>query len=73
MEGPNFNGENPAEFRVWCTMAHQQGFMPMYMACANILMLGRAGALQSIKYIDVWRIHGESNVTQMTWIETITS
>ena len=73
MEGPNFNDENPVEFRVWCTMVHLQDFMPMYTARANILVLGRAGALQSIKYIDVWRIHRKSNITQMTWIETITS
>ena len=73
MERPNFHGENPAEFRVWCAMAHRQCFMPMYTTRANMLVLGRAETLQSIKHIDVCRIHGESNVTQMTWIEIITS
>ena len=36
----HFNGENPAEFHIWCAMAHWQGFLPMYMARANMLMLG---------------------------------
>ena len=40
---PHFQGENTDEFRIWCAMAHQQGFMHMYMARANILVLGQAG------------------------------
>ena len=36
----HFHGENLAEFHVWCAMAHWQGFMPVYMACANMHMLG---------------------------------
>ena len=46
---PYFHGENPIEFRIWCVMAHQQGFMPVYTACANVLMLGQAEAPQSIQ------------------------
>ena len=37
---PYFHGENLTEFRVWCAMAHQQGFMLVYMARANMLMPG---------------------------------
>jgi len=62
-EVPYFQGRNPIEFHVWCTMAHRQGFIPMYTACANMLMLGRAEAPQSIKHIDACRIQGETNVT----------
>ena len=53
-------------------MAHLQGFMLVYMAHANMLMLERAEAPQSIKHIDACRIRGEINVTHMTWIEIIT-
>ena len=42
-------------------MAHRQGFMLVYTARANMLVLGQVRALQSIKYIDV--IHRETNVT----------
>ena len=59
----HFHGENPAEFHIWCTMAHQQGFMPMYTARTNMLVLGQEEAPQSIKHIDVCRIHGEIDVT----------
>ena len=48
--------------RVSC-IAHQQGFMPVYMVRANMLMLGQAKAPQSIKHIDTCRIHEETNVT----------
>ena len=34
---PHFHGENPTKFRIWCAMAHQQGFMPMYTVHANML------------------------------------
>ena len=60
---PYFHGKNLAKFRVWCAMAHRQGFMPMYAARANMLMLGRARAPQSIKHVDAWRIHMDTNVT----------
>ena len=60
---PHFHRENPAKFCIWCTMAHRQGFTPVYTMRANMLMLGWASALQSIKHIDVCRIHGETNVT----------
>ena len=60
---PHFHGENSAKFRVWCAMAHWQGFAPVYTAHANMLMLGQARALQSIKHIDACCIHGETNVT----------
>ena len=60
---PYFHDENPVEFCVLCTMAYQQGFMPMYMACANMLVLRRAGAPQSIKHVDTCRIHRETDVT----------
>ena len=72
MEVPNFQGKNSAEFRIWCVMAHQQGFMFVYAARTNMPILSQAGALQSTKHIDVCRIHRETNVTQVSWIETIT-
>ena len=37
--------------------------MPMYAVHANMLMLGRARAPQSIKHINMCRIHEETNVT----------
>ena len=63
MEVPHFHGKNLAEFRVWCIMAHRQGFMLVYMALASMLILRRAETPQSIKHIDVCRKHGEANVT----------
>ena len=60
---PHFHSENLAEFRIWCAMAHLQGFMPIYAAHANMLALVRAEAPQSIKHIDTCHIHGETNVT----------
>ena len=39
MRMPYFYGENPTEFRVWCAMAHRQGFMLVYTGRANMLML----------------------------------
>jgi len=60
---PHFHGENLAKFRVWCIMAHWEGFMPMYTARAYMLMLGRVGAPPSIKHINTCRIHGETDVT----------
>ena len=56
---PYFHGKNLAEFRVWCAVAHQQGFLPMYTARANVLVLRWARAPQS-----TWHIHGE---TDFTW------
>ena len=60
------NGDAPFSWwksdRVSC-IAHQQGFMPMYMVRANMLMLGQAKAPQSIKHIDTCCIHEETNVT----------
>ena len=66
---PHFHGKNPAKFFIWCAMAHRQGFMLVYTMPANVLMLGRAGAPQSIKHVDTWSIHGETNVTwwQGSW------
>ena len=63
MEMPQFYNENPVEFCVSCAMVHWQGFMLVYMACANMLVLGWAGAPQSIKHIDTCRIHRKTNVT----------
>ena len=60
---PHFHSENPTKFCVWFTMAHQQDFMPVYTTHANMLMLGRASAPQSINHIDASRIHRETNVT----------
>ena len=37
---PHFHNENLAKFHVCCTMAHCQGFVPVYMACVNVLVLG---------------------------------
>ena len=42
---PYFHGENEADFHVWCAMAHQQGFVPVYMACIDMLALWLAEAL----------------------------
>ena len=57
MEVPYFHGKTPVGFRVWCAMAHWQGFMPTYTVRASMLGLGQARALQSIKHIE------ETNVT----------
>ena len=64
---PHFHSENLAEFWVWCAMAHQQGFMPVYMARAKMLMPGWVGALQRIGHIDMCRIHEETDVTWWNW------
>ena len=50
-------------FCVLCAMVHRQGFMTMYMAHANMLVLGRARAPQSIKHINTCRIHRETDDT----------
>ena len=60
---PYFHGKNPAEFHICCTMVHQQGFMPVYPAHANMLVLGQAEAPQSIKHVDTCRIHEKIDVT----------
>ena len=60
---PHFHSKNPTKFCVWFTMAHQHDFMPVYTTHANMLMLGRARAPQSINHIDASRIHRETNVT----------
>ena len=60
---PYFHGKNPAEFHIYCAMARQQGFMPVYTAHANMLVLGQAGAPQSIKHVDTCRIHEKTDVT----------
>ena len=60
---PNFHSENSIEFRVWCTMVHRQGSVPVYTMCVYMFILGRVKAHQSIKHVDVCRIHGETNVT----------
>ena len=64
---PHFHSENLAEFWVWCAMVHQQGFMPVYMARAKMLMPGWVGALQRIGHIDMCRIHEETDVTWWNW------
>ena len=69
---PHFHGENLAEFRVWCVMAYRQGFMLVYTTYVSVFVLGQAKALQSIEPVDARRIHGEIDVTKLTWIETIT-
>ena len=58
-----YHGENLAEFHVWCVMAHQQGFLFVYITRIDMLILWRVEALQSIKHVDAHRIHGETNVT----------
>ena len=45
---PYFHIENSIEFCVWCVMVPWQGFMPVYTTRANMVVLGRAGAPQSI-------------------------
>ena len=60
---PHFHSKNPVKFRVWCVMAHRQGFMLVYMVRANMLVIGRAKAFQSIKRIDTRSIHRETDVT----------
>ena len=61
---PHFYNENLTKFRVWCAMAHQQGFVLVYTARAKVLVLGRAGAPQSNKHVDTCHIHEETNVTR---------
>ena len=56
---PHFHGEKSCKFCIWCTMAHRKGFASVYAACINMLVLRRAGDLQSIKYIDACHIHGK--------------
>ena len=68
MEVAHFHGENLVEFCV----VHRQVFTPVYMAHANMLVLGWVGALQSIKHIDSCCINEETDVNQVTWIKTIT-
>ena len=34
---PHFHSENSAEFCVWCTMAHWQGFASVYTARIDML------------------------------------
>ena len=63
MRMPYFSDKNLTKFHFWCAIAHRQDFMPVYEVRANMLMLGRAGAPQSIKHIDACYIHGETNVT----------
>ena len=60
---PHFHVKNLAKFCVWCAMAQRQGFIPVYTTRTKMLMLGCAGALQSIKHIDMYRKNGETNVT----------
>ena len=66
---PHFHGKNPVEFHIWCIIVHRQGFILMYTTRANMLMLGQAEAPQNIKHIDMCRIHGETDVTLVTWID----
>ena len=68
----HFHSKNSAEFHVWCAIVHWQGFTPVYMTRANILVLGWVRALQSFKHIDVSCLHRESDVTQVKWIKIIT-
>ena len=65
---PHFHGENEAEFRIWCAMAHRQGFASVYTLLINMLILGWAEALQSIKCVDASFIYKESSVTR--WHES---
>ena len=37
---PHFHGENPVEFRIWCAMAHWQGFASVYAVCIDMLVTG---------------------------------
>ena len=69
---PIFTAKNPKEFCVWCAMAHLQGSMPIYKVCIDMLVLRQAEALHNIKHVDMCRIRGETNFTQLTWIKTIT-
>ena len=69
---PHFHRKYLAKFHVWCTMAHQQGFTSGYTAHIKMLVLWWAEALQNIRHVDACRIYVETNVTQVTWIKTIT-
>ena len=60
---PIFTAKIRQSFYVWCAMAHRLGSMLVYVVHANMLMLGRAEAPQSIKHINMCRIHEETNVT----------
>ena len=57
---PHFHRENPAEFRIWCAMAHEQVFIPVCTVCVKMFILRQAEALQSIKHANLCRIHGET-------------
>ena len=46
---PHFHGKNSADFRIYCDMAHWQGFASMYMVRINMLASWRAEALQSVR------------------------
>ena len=58
-----FSGKNLAEFRVWCDMAHRQGFAFVYTTCIDILAPWWDEALQSVKHTDMCLIYSETNVT----------
>ena len=59
---PYFHGENLAKFRVWCAMAHQQGFVSVYMVPIDMLVwcvlmwVSYMGKLMSLVDID-WDNH----------------
>ena len=44
MRMPHFHGKNPAEFRIWYAMAHQQGFTSMYTERIDMLILRQVEA-----------------------------
>ena len=70
---PYFHSGNPVALRLRCVITHKTLFSPSFghentatkvpHFHGEMLVLGHAGALQSIKHIDARRIHGETNVT----------
>ena len=53
MAMPHFHMKKIGRVHIWCPMAHQQNFMPVYTACANMLVQGQAGALQNSRKRDI--------------------
>ena len=53
MKVPYFHGKHLVEFRVWCTMAHWQGFAPAYTARVNILMHVTYMGHKAPKHVDL--------------------
>ena len=80
-----FHDENSVEFRVWCTMAHQQDFMPMYthvptclcwnetkpLKASNLLMrVAYMGKPISFRWQRLRQSHHDDHAHNIAWICT---